>query len=108
MPMLAYLQQDGKRFGVCSLCECSWNLPRLFCPHCETTDQKKLRYFFSENEKGQRVSVCTACGHYLKTIDLRHQESEPMALLDDLLTTHLDFWARKKKYKRLAFSDRIF
>ena len=107
MPLLAYLQQDGRRFGVCSVCEFSWNFPRLLCPHCETTDQKKLRYFYTEDEKGVRVAVCEACRHYLKTIDLSEQDWEPVAVLDDILTTHLDLWARKKKYRRLSFSDRI-
>ena len=107
MPLLAYLREGGRRHGVCSLCEFAWDLPRLLCPHCETRDQGKLRYFYTENEKGFRVEVCEACGHYLKTVDLREREGAPVAVVDDLLTTHLDLWAQKKGYHRLPFSGRI-
>ncbi|MBI5583181.1 MAG: formate dehydrogenase accessory protein FdhE [Deltaproteobacteria bacterium] len=106
-PLLAYLQQDGKRWGVCSLCEFSWNLPRFLCPECETSDPQRLRYFFTEPEHGFRVEVCDGCRHYLKTIDLREVGGEPLPLLDDLLTTHLDLWARDKGYHKLALTDQI-
>ena len=106
-PLLAYLREDGKRWGVCSLCEFSWNLPRLLCPECGNSDPQRLRYFFAEGEKGRRVEVCDVCGHYLKTIDLREVGWEPLPVLDDLLTTHLDLWAREKGYRRLSLTDQI-
>lgn len=106
-PLLAYIRQDGKRWGVCSLCEFSWNLPRLLCPACETADPKSLRYFFTEREQGRRVEVCDACHHYLKTIDLREIGWTPLPVLDDLLTTHLDLWAREKGYQRLSLPDQF-
>ena len=108
MPLLAYLEEGGKRFGTCSVCEFTWPLPRFVCPYCENTDQQQFRYFFTEKEKGLRLEVCEACKHYLKIIDLREWRVDPLPLLDDLVTTHLDLWARNKGYQRIPLSDRLF
>ena len=108
MPLLAYLEEGGKRFGTCSVCEFTWALPRFVCPYCENTDQQKFSYLFTEKEKGLRLEVCEACKHYLKIIDLREWMLDPLPLLDDLVTTHLDLWARNKGYQRIPLSDRLF
>ena len=106
-PLLAYLDQGGKRWGACSLCEFTWNLPRFLCPACENSDPQRRRYFFTEQERGFRVEICEACHHYLKTLDLREVGWEPLPALDDLLTTHLDLWARDKGYYKLSLTDQI-
>jgi FdhE protein len=106
-PLLAYLQQDGKRWGVCSLCEFSWHMPRFLCPECATADPQHLHYFFTEQDHGCRVEVCEACRHYLKTIDLREIGWDPLPVLDDLLTTPLDLWARDQGYFKLSLTDQI-
>jgi FdhE protein len=108
MPLLAYLEEGGKRFGTCSVCEFTWAIPRFVCPYCENTDQQKFSYFFTEKEKSLRLEVCGACQHYLKIIDLREWMVDPIPLLDDLVTTHLDLWARNKGYQRIPLSDRLF
>ena len=108
MPLLAYLEEGGKRLGTCSVCEFTWALPRFVCPYCENTDQQKIRYFYTEEEKGLRLEVCEACKHYLKIIDLREWMVDPLPLLDDLVTTHLDLWAKNKGYLRIPLSDRLF
>jgi FdhE protein len=107
MPLLAYLEDGGKRWGTCSLCEFTWALPRFVCPYCENTAQEKFQYFFTEEEKGFRLEVCRVCRHYLKIIDLREWGLDPLPLLDDLVTTHLDLWARNKGYQRIPLSDRL-
>jgi FdhE protein len=108
MPLLAYLEEGGKRFGTCSVCEFTWAIPRFVCPYCENTDQQKFSYFFTEKEKSLRLEVCGACQHYLKIIDLREWMVDPLPLLDDLVTTHLDLWARNEGYQRIPLSDRLF
>ena len=108
MPLLAYLEEGGKRWGTCSVCEFTWALPRFVCPYCENTEQQQFRYFFTEKEKGLRLEVCEACKHYLKIIDLREWPVDPLPLLDDLVTTHLDLWARNKGYQRIPLSDRLY
>jgi FdhE protein len=107
MPLLAYLEEGGRRSGTCSVCEFSWSIPRFVCPYCESTEQQKFRYFFSEKEKGLRLEVCEACNHYWKIIDLREWTVEPFPVLDDLVTTHLDLWAKNKGYRRIPLSDRL-
>lgn len=107
MPLLAYLEEGGTRSGTCSVCEFTWPLPRFVCPYCENTDQQQFRYFFTDQEQGLRLEVCEACRHYLKIIDLREWPAEPFPLLDDLVTTHLDLWARDKGYQRIPLSDRL-
>ncbi len=77
-PLLAYLEEGGKRFGTCSVCEFTWALPRFVCPYCDNKEQKNFRYFFSEKEKGLRLEVCEACKHYLKIIDLRERRVDPL------------------------------
>jgi FdhE protein len=108
MPLLAYLEEGGRRSGTCSVCEFTWPLPRFVCPYCESTEQEKFRYFFAEKEKGVRLEVCEACSHYLKIIDLREWTVEPLPVLDDLVTTHLDLWAKDKGYRRIPLSDRLY
>jgi FdhE protein len=108
MPLLAILQEDGKRSGVCGACETAWSLPRLFCPYCENTQPETLRYFFQEDQEGFRLDVCEACRHYLKTLDLRKKGMSPVPVIDDLLTTHLDLWAQKKGYKKLPLFSNVF
>ncbi len=108
MPLLAYLEEGGTRSGTCSVCEFTWALPRFVCPYCENKDQQKFRYFFSEEEKGFRLEVCEACNHYLKIIDLREWAVEPFPVVDDLVTTHLDLWAKNKGYRRIPLSDRLY
>lgn len=106
-PLLSFLQEDGKKAGVCSACEGLWPLPRFFCPNCENTNQKTLSFFFIEGDQGLRIEVCERCSHYLKTVDLRKKVLEPIPVLEDLLTTHLDLWAQKKGYKKLpVFGNR--
>jgi FdhE protein len=107
LPLLAYLEEGGKRSGTCSVCEFTWPLPRFVCPHCEKTDQQNFRYFFTDQEPGLRLEVCESCRHYLKIIDLREWTGDPFPLLDDLVTTHLDLWARNKGYQRIPLSDRL-
>ena len=100
-PLLAFLQEDGKREVVCSACETIWAVPRLFCLNCENRDQKTMGYFFVETHEGARLDVCSLCRHYIKTLDLRKKGSSLIPVLEDLLTTHLDLWAQKKGYKKL-------
>jgi FdhE protein len=100
-PLLSFLQEDGRRAGVCSACEVLWPMPRFYCPNCDNTDQKTLGFFFIEGDEGVRIEVCDGCRHYLKSVDLRKKGLDPIPVLEDLLTTHLDLWAQKKGYKKL-------
>jgi FdhE protein len=95
-PKLADLSgEGGKRSLHCSLCETVWTYPRLQCPFCENDNRKDLSYLRAENEEGLRVDLCSRCGHYLKTIDLRELPGPVIVPLDDVATWHLDLVAQK-------------
>ncbi len=106
-PLWSFFKEDGKRAAVCSVCETVWLIPRLFCTNCNNTDQKTLRYFFVQEDEGNRIEVCDLCRHYLKTLDLGKKGGDLIPVLEDLLTTHLDLWARKKGYKKLPLFGKL-
>lgn len=95
-PILADLSgEGGKRRLHCSLCETAWAYPRLRCPFCENDNREDLSYLWAENEEGLRVDLCSGCGHYLKTIDLRELAGSVIVPLDDVATWHLDLIAQQ-------------
>jgi FdhE protein len=95
-PILADLSgEGGKRRLHCSLCETAWAYPRLRCPFCENDNREDLSYLRAENEEGLRVDLCSGCGHYLKTIDLRELAGSVIVPLDDVGTWHLDLIAQQ-------------
>jgi FdhE protein len=87
--------EGGKRRLHCTLCETTWPYPRLRCPFCENDNPEKLSYVHAENEVGLRVDVCSNCGLYIKTIDLRETAGPVIVPLDDLATWHLDLIASR-------------
>jgi FdhE protein len=95
-PKLADLSgEGGKRTLHCSLCETAWPYPRLRCPFCENDNRDDLSYLRAESEEGLRVYLCSRCGQYLKTIDLRELAGPVIVPLDDVATWHLDLIAQK-------------
>jgi len=96
-PGLAELSgEGGKRTLHCSLCETAWSYPRLQCPFCESQEPGNLGYLKATEEEGIQVDVCSACGQYLKTLDLRRLAGPIILPLDDAATWHLDLVARKE------------
>jgi len=96
LPAVAILKDEGNRFMVCGFCAHEWAVPRLFCPFCENQDQKQLRYFFSNDEKGLRVDVCDRCKKYIKTIDVRELKRPLYPFLEHVASLHLDMLAQEK------------
>ncbi len=96
-PQLAELSgEPGKRRLHCALCETAWPYPRLCCPFCENDDPKNLSYMRAENEEGLRVDICSNCGQYIKTIDLRELNGPVIVPLDDVATWHLDLMVNRE------------
>lgn len=98
-PALAFLEEEGRRTQVCGFCWHQWHFPRVACPFCQTTDSKKLRYFYDENEPESRVDLCDACRRYLKTVDTRKTERAIYPPLEALTTLHLDIKAQDLGFK---------
>jgi FdhE protein len=101
-PMLSFLDQDGRRFLICSFCRHQWAAPRLFCPFCENQDTESLGYFFSEAENEYRVYTCRACKSYIKSIDLRQLSRPLYPLLEAIITSHLDISAQEHGYQNMT------
>ena len=106
-PKLADLSgEGGQRRLHCSLCETAWPYVRLQCPFCENDNREDLNYLRAESEVGLRVDLCSRCGHYLKTIDLRELAGPIIVPLDDMATWHLDLIAQKNLKENKADTSR--
>ncbi len=99
-PGLAELSgQGGRRTLHCSLCETAWAYPRLQCPFCESQEPGIISYLKAKEEQGLQVDICSRCGQYLKTLDLRELAGPIILPLDDAATWHLDLLARRQAEK---------
>jgi FdhE protein len=98
-PILSILAGEGARSLICSFCWHPWSVKRAFCPFCENSEDKKLHYFFSEEEKEYRVYLCDKCHKYVKTIDTREVDRMIYPPLEQVLTLHLDFRAREEGFE---------
>lgn len=94
-PILAILEDEGRRKLVCGFCWHSWSAKRVHCPYCDNANDKELHYFFSEEEKDSRVDLCDKCKKYIKTIDARKADRLIYPPLEQIATMHLDMKAQE-------------
>jgi len=100
-PYMALFGKDGgKRYVLCSFCGHEWRMQRLICPFCGNNDHNTLRYFFADGNEVYRVDLCDQCHQYIKTVDSRSLEYEPVLALEDLVTLHLDILASQQGFQR--------
>ena len=79
----AYIDEDGKKFLVCTACSNHWRYPRIKCPYCETEDQKKLSYIEFEDIDYFRFYECDECGKFHKVFLIEKLKSnKPLKELD--------------------------
>ncbi len=98
-PILSILEGEGARSLICSFCWHQWPVKRAYCPFCDHSDDKKLHYIFSEEEKELRVDLCSNCNKYLKTVDTRRTERLIYPPLEQVTTLHLDIKAREEGFE---------
>ncbi len=98
LPDLAILDEKGKRHLKCGFCTHQWVTQRMGCVFCKDTDPEKQHYFFSNEEKEYRVSLCDNCHQYLKVVDLRQMKRFFYPNLELISTLHLDMQATEKGY----------
>lgn len=106
-PDVAYLDPDGKKFLMCSLCTHEWQTHRMGCAFCDSTDRQDQHYFFNNEEKEYRVYVCDNCQSYLKLVDLRQLERSFVPKLEQITTLHLDYKAQEKGYTNAIHKPKI-
>jgi FdhE protein len=99
-PVLAEFRGlEQTRHLRCGLCAFGWEMPRLWCPFCDTRDHRQLGYFFVEGEEGkQRVATCDACRGYVKTVTTLTELSEPGLLVAEMTTLPLDLAAAERGF----------
>ena len=90
--------EDGARVFECWLCHAEWIFPRLECPYCHNSDQKKLRFFYVTGDKARQVHVCEKCKRYLKTIDGKIMEKDALLEIEAIATCYLDELAMREGY----------
>ena len=98
-PILSIIEGEGARNLICSFCWHTWSVKRVYCPFCDSSDNKDLHYIFSDEEKGLRVDLCDKCNKYLKTLDTREADRLIYPPLEQVSTLHLDIKARKEGFE---------
>jgi FdhE protein len=94
-PILSILEQEGRRKLVCSFCWQVWSAKRVYCPYCDSSQNKDRHYFYSEEEKEARVDLCDHCKKYIKTIDTRKVDRLIYPSLEHISNLHLDIKAQE-------------
>jgi len=98
-PILSILEDEGRRKLVCSFCWHLWSAKRVHCPFCDSSQNKDLHYFFSDEEKDVRVDLCDQCKKYIKTLDTRKAERLIYPPLEQIATMHLDIKAQEMGFE---------
>ena len=98
-PILSILEDEGRRKLVCSFCWHLWPAKRVHCPYCDSSQNKDLHYFYSEDEEDTRVDVCDNCKKYIKTVDTRKVARLIYPALEQITTLHLDIKAQEMGFE---------
>ena len=61
---------DSHRILRCSFCAAAWELNRYACVYCDEGGEPFVTAAPDENRKDRRLELCSACGGYLKTVDV--------------------------------------
>ena len=101
MAQLIGLDNGRMRLLCCGHCRTNWNYPRVGCPFCENTDDRRLGHLDLQGETALRIDYCEECGGYLKTYNGKGSEA---LFLADWTSLHLDIIARDRGLNRFAQS----
>jgi FdhE protein len=95
----------GHRTLRCSFCAGAWELPTYACIYCGESGEKFVTAAPDEQRTDRRIEVCSACGGYLKTIEVPELSPFPLLSISDIETTDLDVSAMEHGYGRPALKD---
>jgi FdhE protein len=90
----------GHRILRCSFCAAGWELSSYACIYCSEGGEPFITAAPDEERKDRRVEVCSACGGYLKTVDVAELSPFPLLAIADLETMDLDVAAMDRGYAR--------
>ena len=95
----------GHRTLRCSFCSSAWEMPAYTCIYCGENGDKFVTAALDEERNDRRVEVCSACGGYLKALDVPELSPFPLPSISDIETTDLDVFAMEHGYTRPALKD---
>ena len=98
--------EQGLRYLHCSLCAGEWNMVRIKCSHCLSTEG--IAYLGIDGDEGAiKAETCDRCHSYLKILYLEHNPSlDPMS--DDLASLTLDILVDEAGYQRSGSNLLLF
>ena len=89
----------------CSFCAAAWEMNRYACIYCGESGDRFVTAAPNEDRVDRRLELCTACGGYLKTIDVASLSPFPLLAIADLETMDLDVAAMERGFSRPALKD---
>ena len=95
----------GHRTLRCSFCSAGWELTTYACIYCKESGEPFVTAAPNEERKDRRVEVCSACGGYLKAVDLPELSPFPLLSISDIETTDLDVAAMEHGYARPSLRE---
>jgi FdhE protein len=96
---------SGHRALRCSFCSSAWELTTYACIYCGESGEPFVTAAPNEERKDRRLEVCSACGGYLKTVDVPELSPFPLLPITDIESTDLDVAAMEHGYARPALRE---
>jgi FdhE protein len=84
----------------CSFCAAAWEMTAYACIYCGEAGEKFVTTAPDPDRRDRRLELCSACGAYLKTIDVAELSPFPLVAIGDLETTDLDETAMEHRFGR--------
>ena len=96
--VVAWPNAQNSRYCTCPLCATMWNVVRIKCTLCSSTEG--IGYHVIEGQpETVKAETCDKCGHYVKVL---YQAKDPALdpLADDIATLDLDMLLAGEGWKR--------
>ena len=84
----------------CSFCSLAWEPRRYACVYCGEAGDTFVTAAPDDERPDRRLEACSACGAYLKTLDMPVLSPFPTSAISDLETMELDVAAMERGYRR--------
>ena len=91
---------NGHRLLRCSFCAAAWELQSYACVYCGESGDGFVTAAPEEDRKNRRLELCSACGAYLKTVDVAEVSPFPLVAIADMETIDFDVAAIEHRYAR--------
>jgi hypothetical protein len=91
---------EGHRCLRCSFCAATWERTVYACVYCDTAGEPFVTAAPDAERKDRRLECCSACGGYLKTVDVPALTPFPLVAIADMETMDLDVAAMEHQYGR--------